>query len=142
MLGLDNETINVAREWVEKAEKDFDTATVLMRMRKQRLLEPICFHAQQCVEKYLKTLLIVNQVEPPRTHNLDIVYALIPSAVRPPLTKLELNRLTEYAVIPRYPGDYDPITVEDAEAAMRVMRRVRADIRRRLSAKVTDASKE
>jgi HEPN domain-containing protein len=142
MLDSDDETISVAREWVEKAEEDFEAATVLMRTRKQRLLEPICFHVQQCVEKYLKTLLIVNEIEPPRTHNLDIVYGLIPNSIRPSLAKRELDRLTEYAVIPRYPGDYDPITVEDAETAMRIMRRVRADVRRRLASSVTSASNE
>lgn len=132
MLGPDYETITVAREWIEKAEKDFDAATILMRARKQRPLEPICFHVQQCVEKYLKTLLIVNEIEVPRTHNLDIVYNLIPNAVRPSLSKPELDRLTEYAVIPRYPGDYDPVTPDDARDAVRVMRRVRADVCRRL----------
>lgn len=137
MLGPDDETIIVASEWVNKAEKDFDAATILMRARTSRPLEPICFHVQQCVEKYLKKLLIINDIEVPRTHNLDLVYALIPNAIRPLLAKTELDRLTEYAVIPRYPGDYDPITLDEARSAVRVMRRVRKDIRRRLPDRVT-----
>lgn len=60
MLDLDDEIIAVTKEWVEKAENDFDSATILMRARTRRPLESICFHVQQCVEKYLKSLLIIN----------------------------------------------------------------------------------
>lgn len=44
------------REWVKKAENDFETAAALMR-RKKILGDSICFHCQQCVEKYLKARL-------------------------------------------------------------------------------------
>lgn len=43
-------------EWIEKAEGDISIA-----MREMAASEPvwdgICFHAQQCAEKYLKALL-------------------------------------------------------------------------------------
>ena len=42
------------REWIAKAEEDFATAVTLARPRKKPLWSPVCFHAQQCVEKYLK----------------------------------------------------------------------------------------
>lgn len=42
------------REWVEKAEGDFCTALREYRARKNRNHDAVCFHAQQCVEKYLK----------------------------------------------------------------------------------------
>ncbi|MBI4848150.1 MAG: HEPN domain-containing protein [Nitrospirae bacterium] len=29
----------------------------------------MCFHCQQCIEKYLKAFLIYNESEPPRTHD-------------------------------------------------------------------------
>jgi HEPN domain-containing protein len=45
------------REWTTKAEEDFDTAVTLARPRKRPLWAPLCFHAQQCVEKYLKARL-------------------------------------------------------------------------------------
>jgi HEPN domain-containing protein len=46
-----------AREWVRRAEDDFDVAQVLMRRRKRRAANSIGFHAQQCAEKYLQVRL-------------------------------------------------------------------------------------
>jgi HEPN domain-containing protein len=44
-------------EWVDKAEGDMATAKRELRARKQPNYDATCFHAQQCVEKYLKALL-------------------------------------------------------------------------------------
>jgi hypothetical protein len=48
------------------------------------------------------------------------------------LTQEEQDRLTEYAVTTRYPGDYDPILREEAQDAVRLARRLRNQVRRRL----------
>jgi HEPN domain-containing protein len=44
-------------EWVDKAEGDYATALRELRARKQPNYDAACFHAQQCVEKYLKAYL-------------------------------------------------------------------------------------
>jgi len=44
-------------EWIEKAEEDFHVALSLRRSRRHPAHNATCFHAQQCVEKYLKALL-------------------------------------------------------------------------------------
>jgi hypothetical protein len=44
-------------EWVDKAEGDFSTALREFRVRKSPNYDAVCFHAQQCVEKYLKARL-------------------------------------------------------------------------------------
>jgi len=41
-------------EWIEKAEEDFHVALSLRRSRRYPAHNAVCFHAQQCVEKYLK----------------------------------------------------------------------------------------
>jgi HEPN domain-containing protein len=46
------------REWVVKAETDYKAALALARRRKDPLPEVVCFHCQQCAEKYLKAFLI------------------------------------------------------------------------------------
>ena len=35
--------------------------------------DAVCFHAQQCVEKLMKALLIHLGLDPPRTHNLMLL---------------------------------------------------------------------
>jgi HEPN domain-containing protein len=47
----------VVREWVEKAENDIETAALVLRAGSRCPVDTVCFHAQQCVEKYLKALL-------------------------------------------------------------------------------------
>ena len=44
-------------EWVDKAEGDFLTALREFRVRKSPNYDAVCFHAQQCVKKYLKARL-------------------------------------------------------------------------------------
>jgi HEPN domain-containing protein len=132
MLGLDDEVLDVARQWVMKAESDLRNAAHTVRLRTDCPTDTVCFHAQQCVEKYLKALLVLNGIEFPRTHQISTLLALVPAPIRPTLTQEEQDRLTEYAVTTRYPGDYDPIPREEAQEAVRLARRLRKQVRRRL----------
>src|SRR5688572_684342 len=59
------------REWVVKAEEDFAAATALARPRKKPLWAPVCFHAQQCSEKYLKARLNEASIQFHKTHDLE-----------------------------------------------------------------------
>jgi len=132
MLGLDDEVLDVARQWVAKAEGDLKTAAHTLRLKTDCPTDVVCFHAQQCVEKYLKALLVLNGIEFPRTHQISVLMALLPAQVRPALTAEEQDRLTEYAVTTRYPGDYDPISYDEARQAVRIARSLRNQVRRRL----------
>ena len=69
-------------------------------------------------------------VDFPRTHNIRILMALVPSDVRPGLAVDLQDRLTEYATLTRYPGDYEPIQLTEAQDAVRIARRVRREVRR------------
>ena len=132
MLDLDDEVLEVARQWVEKAENDLRNASHTIRLRSNCPTDTVCFHAHQCVEKYLKAMLVLNGIEFSRTHQISTLLALVPSQVRPTLTQEEQDRLTEYAVTTRYPGDYDPISREEAQEAVRLARSLRNQVRRRL----------
>lgn len=44
-------------EWATKAEGDFATAGRELRARKTPNYDAVCFHGQQCAEKYLKAVL-------------------------------------------------------------------------------------
>ena len=54
------------RDWVDKAEGDFLAAAALARRRKIPLHVQVCFHSQQCAEKYLKARLEEAGVHFPR----------------------------------------------------------------------------
>ena len=115
-------------EWVDKAEGDWNAARQLNRVRKDPNYDGVCFHCQQCVEKYLKARLEEGGVRFPRTHDL---IALLSLAVKlePHWAALQpvLVVLNPYAIAYRYPG-FDA-TKSDATDSIKSCRRVRRAIR-------------
>jgi hypothetical protein len=49
---------------------------------------------------------------------------LLPPHLRPPLSVIEQERVSDYAVEARYPGDWEPITRTEAEDMVAIARRV------------------
>jgi len=127
-----DERLLVAQEWVEKAESDLAAALQLAKVGKDRLADAICFHAQQCVEKYLKAVLTLNGSNFPKTHAIDQLVALLPKGVEADLSLEAQRLLTMYATTTRYPGTYEPISLLEARRAVGMARRVRRGIRRLL----------
>jgi HEPN domain-containing protein len=64
------ELTRLVRLWVEKAEHDLRNATHTLTLEEDCPFDTVCFHAQQCVEKYLKALLTLRQIEFSKTHDL------------------------------------------------------------------------
>jgi len=128
----DPEVIATVRRWLEKAENDLLTATTLLKLGRQCPTDTVCFHAQQCIEKYLKGLLVWRSRSFPKTHDLTALMGLLAAADRPELSADEQEMLTRYATVMRYPGDYAPISLAEARAAVKIARRVRRQARKRL----------
>jgi len=116
------------REWVTKAEEDFAVALTLARPRKKPLWAPLCFHTQQCVEKYLKARLNEASILFHRTHDLEqlLNQAL---AIEPLWSAFGavLKRLSDAAVVPRYPGGV--FTKAEAQRALKTCRAFRKEAR-------------
>ena len=95
---------DITREWVRKAEEDYSVIEQLFLLGKNPPLGVICFHAQQCIEKYLKALLIEHEIGFPRTHSLVVLIDLI-LPIKPDWTlhRDALGVLTNYAIVSRYP---------------------------------------
>lgn len=121
--------ISVAREWVTKAENDLKTAVHTLTMGEDCPTDMVCFHAQQCVEKYLKASLVFNSIDFPKIHDIGELVALLPQATSLDTTIEEQRRLTEYATVTRYPGDYEPISLVEAREAVEIAQRIRDEIR-------------
>ena len=66
----------VTKEWVDKAEEDFYSADLLLHAGEVPLTGPVCFHSQQCAEKYLKAFLTNHLIRFERTHVLADLLAL------------------------------------------------------------------
>jgi len=87
-----------------------------------------CFHAQQCVEKLMKGLLITLGSVPPRTHDLANLSHLVSASCLSWAWPLEdLRLLTRAAVTFRYPGE--SAERQEAQAALDACTRLRLHLR-------------
>lgn len=117
-------------DWVRLAEADHRSA-VSLRALPDAPVGVVCFHAQQCAEKYLRALLQDRSVECRRTHDLNELATSAAGAI-PALGLLgeDLEPLNAYAVGIRYPDALETdLTVSDADDALRVAGKVRAVVR-------------
>jgi len=121
----------VAR-WAEKAEHDFLAAEHAMELAEAGLTDIVCFHCQQCAEKYLKALLLYRAVAFPRTHDLRLLLDLVPTGVSLGLQREQVIPLNRYVIEGRYPGDWEPITVEEAQRALEMAQAVRQAVLKQL----------
>ncbi len=93
-------------EWIEKAERDFSTMEREYRVRKEPNYDGVCFHAQQCAEKYLKAQIVETGLPVPKSHDLVfLLEKLLP--IRPMFEFLreDLAYLSDFSVTFRYPGE-------------------------------------
>lgn len=60
----------ITKEWVEKAESDYDMAYLALYGGESPITDGACFHSQQCAEKYLKAYLEEQRIDFPKNHNL------------------------------------------------------------------------
>jgi hypothetical protein len=91
------QTDAVIREWTQKAENDLKNAVNTLGMVEGCPTDTVCFHAQQCAEKYIKSFLAFRQIEFPKTHDIEELLALMPSGVRIGLGVEGQRALTNYA---------------------------------------------
>lgn len=120
-------------EWVAKAENDFAVAQRALGRKGEEppIADAVCFHGQQCAEKYLKAFLQEGKIRFERTHALLPLLKLCLSS-DPAFEQLtaDLNGLQAYAVAARYPGVN--VTPQMAEEALASAARVRAFVRAKL----------
>ena len=62
-MNVPPEILSAVRRWIEKAEDDLRNAEHTLTLKEDCPYGTICFHAQQCVEKYLKALLAKEGVD-------------------------------------------------------------------------------
>jgi HEPN domain-containing protein len=120
----------ITQEWIDKADRDFAAAQLLLD-QPQPSYDLVCFHSQQCAEKYLKACLQESDIFFPKTHDLPTLLDLLLS-VEPvwESMRLSLKSLTAYAVEFRYPGV--SATQELATQALKDCHQIKEAVRQRL----------
>jgi HEPN domain-containing protein len=93
-------------QWINIADSDLDTAQYLAKNMWPVSYEIVSYHCQQAAEKYLKWVLVLHDIEPPRIHDLEELGKLC-EKINPIFESLyeKCTVLTEYAVHSRYPKE-------------------------------------
>ena len=102
--------------WLELAEVDLKAARMLMK--EGDLLPIVCFHAQQSVEKCLKALIESKDLNPPKSHDLLMLYGKVDDTLN--LDEDTLAKLNQVYIDSRYPASLGSLPeglpdVEDAK---------------------------
>ena len=117
-------------EWIQKAEGDYTTVKLLQESPISSK-DVICFHAQQCIEKYLKAWLQEANIPFSKTHDLETLLDLIvPTISAWQVWYSDFSMISEHAVDPRYPGKF--ATASEVEQAVEICIKVRQAIRSEL----------
>lgn len=117
---------DAVRNWITKAENDLKIGKDEI-VTERPATDCICFHMQQCVEKYLKAFLIYHGKEFRKTHNIAELIELC-SEIDQEFEKLKeigAIELTDYAVEIRYGEEIYFPTVEEAEEAIKICEKVK-----------------
>ncbi|MCK4914435.1 MAG: HEPN domain-containing protein [Planctomycetes bacterium] len=111
----------ITDEWIAKAEGDFAMMERECKVQENPNYDGICFHAQQCAEKYLKARLCEAGITFNKIHDLT---ALLEQAlaIEPAWETFreDLAYLSDFAITFRYPGES-----ADEESALDAQRRCR-----------------
>jgi HEPN domain-containing protein len=116
-------------QWASKADHDFRNAEYTLTLQEDCPFDTVCFHAQQCAEKYLKALLLRAGGEPPRTHDLRLLLQRLPADVAVLFRMEDMVELNRYSIEARYPGEWEEISRAEAERAVMLARAIGAAAR-------------
>jgi HEPN domain-containing protein len=107
--------IEEAERLLRVARRDYQTLAIL-HAHPEAPAAPICFHAQQCVEKALKAVITAHQIYFRYTHDLaELVRLLDGAGITPPFSTQAFQRLTPAAVELRYDEGIPLLTRDEAE---------------------------
>ena len=108
----------LVNEWIKYSKNDLSVAQYLYYNMHPRQLEIICYHSQQSAEKALKAFLVLNDITPPKIHDLNRLCEMC-NDLDGTFSQITQNcsALNLYSNLPRYPFEIE-ILDSDAESAI------------------------
>lgn len=129
----------LTNRYIIKAEHDLKTAKDEIITDKPAT-DTVCFHAQQCAEKYLKAYLVFNGkeiIKTLKTHNIEVLLVAckeIDDAFNY-LIEINAHELTDYAIEARYPDDFYLPSVSESNQSIETAEKVKEFILSKLNIK-------
>jgi len=124
---------DTVKNWAAKAENDLKIGKDEM-LTENPATDAICFHMQQCAEKYLKAYLILHGKEIRRTHDIAEFIQLCSEIDEEfkELFRTGTVELTDYAVEVRYGEEIYFPTIEETKEAIGIAQKVREFVLKKL----------
>ena len=120
-MPLEDRLRHFAAEWRQRAKSNL--ARAKQPKPAEVFWEDYCFDAQQAAEKAVKAVLTVRGIDFPKSHDIaELLLLLAPADVSDDLWSAE--RLTQYAVVTRYPGRKPPVSEEECGQAVTLAEQV------------------
>ncbi|MGQ9638813.1 MAG: HEPN domain-containing protein [Thermodesulfobacteriota bacterium] len=126
----------LVKNWIRKAENDLKTAKDEIKTENPAT-DTVCFHAQQCAEKYLKAYLVFHQKHFKKIHNIAKLVELC-KEIDENFDKIfgfGASNLTVYAVEIRYSDEIYFPSKEEAEKAIEIAEKVKEFVLEKLKIK-------
>lgn len=123
------------RQWTALADDDLRVAEHSLKLAPcpNRV---VAYLSQQCVEKYLKALLVSAGIDFPFTHNIARLLELAALPVDLMAKLRDAESLTAFATSARYPGDDDEVLNAEAQDACLIARRTQALLQTEINARI------
>ncbi len=127
---------DIVKTWIKKAENDLITAKHSINIKPKPPFDTICFHAQQCAEKYIKAFLTFHNVEFKKTHDLG-EFILLASIIDESFSEIVDigEKLTDYAVDIRYPMLLEEPAMDEAKEAVEMAEKIKEFVLKKLHLK-------
>jgi HEPN domain-containing protein len=73
--------LEVVKQWTKRADNDLKVAEHTLKITRNCPTEIVCFHSQQCVEKYLKAYLVHINKPFPKIHDIEQLLLMFPKHI-------------------------------------------------------------
>jgi HEPN domain-containing protein len=93
-----------AKNWLESANADLKNIKYILN--DDYLTHVVAFHAQQCVEKSLKSVLAKNGIKIPKSHSTISLFAKVKTVMSITINEDILIDLDDLYINTRYPGNF------------------------------------
>ncbi|WP_448189057.1 HEPN domain-containing protein [Azospirillum sp. sgz301742] len=123
-------------DWLKVVDDDLKAIRACLAAEPPVLL-PAVYHCQQAAEKLVKTVLVSQGIDFPKTHDIDRLAQSVPETVSIRAMLVPMARFTPYAAVYRYPGEShdlsDEPTASEVASWLAEIESVRAEVERFLA---------
>jgi len=118
------------KNWLFRANEDIAVIEQLYKSGSELYASTICFHAQQAVEKFLKAFLVFQNIDFPRTHDLEF---LLSECQKIDQSGFDFGSLTDFGVSARYPDDFFVPDKEDTILYLKIALQVKKVVEEKIT---------